>query len=49
MPLKRKWTHPNDKDGKVHSSQMGLNDDEYAEQQSVSPSRPTISYDHLLF
>ena len=25
LPLKRKWTHPNDKDGKVHSSQSGRN------------------------
>ena len=23
MPLKLKWTHPNDKDGKVHPSQVG--------------------------
>ena len=22
-PLKQKWTHPNDKDGKVHSLQVG--------------------------
>ena len=25
MPLKRKWTHPNGKDEKFHSSQVGQN------------------------